>query len=75
VGIGGCVGCSRTVCVEFVPTHHGELERRQTSTVVIEWGEVITEIADDVLAKQNSKGAERDSQAAGAVGSRATASH
>jgi putative DNA primase/helicase len=36
---------------------------KQTSTVVIEWGEVITEIADDVLAKQNSKGAERDRQA------------
>jgi AAA domain len=35
---------------------------KTSNTVVIEWGEVIHEIADDVLVKQNSKGAERDRQ-------------
>lgn len=36
---------------------------KTTNTVAIEWGEVVTEIADDVLVKQNAKPEQRDRQA------------
>ncbi len=35
---------------------------KQTSTASIEWGEIVTEIADDVLVKQNSKKEARNTE-------------